>query len=170
MVCIRESTTIYLDQANKAMSVAERTLTIFNDWGWGHFVGWRKAGRKGDWAENSGGNSVWGWGWGRERKGAVKQFWQVNRQVIFQQCLLNQASASCSAEEAGAREPGQPKPAGKQRSSQRKPNTARPMLAALWPLLRLGSHPEMLPGHPSGRQLPAWFFQGPPPRGTRPGF
>lgn len=29
LVCIRESTTIYLDQANKEASVAE--LTIFND-------------------------------------------------------------------------------------------------------------------------------------------
>lgn len=67
LVCIRESTTIYLDQANKAASVAE--LTIFNDWGWGHFVGWRKAGRKGtrERAENSGEILCGGGGGGGER-------------------------------------------------------------------------------------------------------
>lgn len=48
-----------------------RTLTIFNDWGWGYFVGWRKAGKKGtrEGAKNSRGNSVGGGVGVRDKRG-----------------------------------------------------------------------------------------------------
>lgn len=43
LVCIRVNN--HLSGAGEQGGVSGRTLTIFNDWGRGHFVGWRKAGR-----------------------------------------------------------------------------------------------------------------------------
>jgi hypothetical protein len=70
LVCIIESTTIYLNWVNKA-AVSGGTLTIFNESGGGDSL-WDGGGlgRKGirEQAENSRGNSVEG-----KIKGAVKQ-------------------------------------------------------------------------------------------------
>lgn len=70
LLCITESTPIYLPWANKA-AVSGGTLTIFNDSGWGP-AGWGGPARKGsrEQAQNCGGNSACGGG--GEIKGGCK--------------------------------------------------------------------------------------------------